>query len=134
MSVLVAIVSVLPTFVVQEDAASVKQLAGVSKKEWVFKEFAQFISRTPAGCIQGESWEFHSDGKLVITKCESGKIVTAEKRWSLRRKSPLDVALTIDGTEYLLLFPTVRKPKEKMILRIKSDEKVGTTKDLVFSR
>jgi hypothetical protein len=132
-SALLAFVSLLPTFFIQDDPASVKQLAGPSKKEWVYEPFKEFIG-IGGGCAGGESWVFHKDGKVEIKKCEGQRIVITEKHWTLRRKSPLDVALTVDGTEYLVLFPRTPKQKEKMILRIKSDAKTGATKDLAFIR
>lgn len=132
-AILLTIASLIPTTPFQDDAASVRQLAGTSKREWVYERFAEFIG-IGGGCSAGESWVFHKDGKVEIKKCERQRIVTTEKHWTLRRKSPLDVAVTIDGTEYLVLFPRTPKQKEKMILRIKSDAKTGATKDLSFIR
>jgi hypothetical protein len=118
----------------QDTADDVKKLVGGGEKVWVYERFETYMGDENR-CQRGESWTFYEDNRLVIKKCERGRAVVEEKRWSAERKSPIDVAVKIGDSEYLLLIapPKPRSNRETMILRQKAVSKTGKTKDMIFS-
>jgi hypothetical protein len=117
----------------QEVPEAVGKLVGGDEKAWIYERFETYMGDRNK-CRRGESWTFYRGGRVVIKKCDGGRVTVEEKRWDVERKSSIDVALKVGDVEYLLLFapPKPRSAREKMILRQKADVKTEKTKDFIF--
>lgn len=117
----------------QEKTNLVGKLVGEDEKAWVYERFETYMGDRNR-CRRGETWTFRREGRVVIKKCDGGRVTAEEKQWSVERKSSIDIVLKVGDVEYLLLFtpPRPRSIREKMILRQKASVKTEKTKDLIF--
>ena len=117
----------------EETKEAINKLVGKNEKTWIFQRFEEYMGNK-SKCISGESWTFFQDGRVVVKKCEGRSVKDEEKRWRVEQKSPIDITITVGEDEYLLIFPPPKRgsSRQSMILRLKSEIKIHSTKDLVF--
>ncbi len=110
--------------------AAVQKLTGSTSREWIFQ---QVITKMGSGaeCTQGNAYRFYSDHRLVIEKCENGRLVKTTHNWTIVQEGPLDIAITIDGTRYYLLFRDAGGA-HLMRLQMRSSSKTQPTNEQEF--
>lgn len=110
-------------------------LAGSRGKRWTFEKFDKYLGQENR-CTKGETWTFLPNETLDVARCVENKVVRRETKFALRAKSDQDVALTVDGAEYLVIFParSAGSKREELILRQRAESTTQETVDRVFFR
>ena len=111
------------------DASS--KLTGTQSREWLAGDVKTWMG-SDTSCTSGERYRFYADKTLRQENCSGGHIKTSDRTWSLSEDGPLDVALTIDGDHYLVIFFEGPDKLQHMILRTRSDSKVAPNVDREF--
>lgn len=130
----------LPMSILAQDESSLlkesrENLTGNFSREWIAERFERFLGQGDQ-CVQGETFTFHADGRLIVKQCLNETIELTEYRWSLEQISELDVELRYDDKSYRLLFFSKESDPfiEYMTLRLFTDEKTDPVEDREFQR
>jgi hypothetical protein len=113
-----------------EEAA--QKLTGGGSREWTFVQMRKLMG-AEQNCIEGEVYEFSSEKSLTIEQCVNGKVNITKHLWSIEETTPIDITISIDGKQYLLLFKESDK-SYLMKLRTLAESKLTPTIDKEFSR
>jgi hypothetical protein len=79
------------------------KLTGAQSRVWTFERFDITLGKGKS-CKSGESYQFSSDHKVTIERCEHNQVMDDVRPWSVEKKSELDTYITIGKDRYLLLF------------------------------
>jgi hypothetical protein len=109
-----------------------QKLAGDGSRDWTFVQMRKLMG-AEQNCIEGEVYEFSSDKSLTIEQCLNGKVNSTKHHWSIEETGPIDITISIDNDQYVLLFKETDK-SYLMKLRRLAGIKATPTIDKEFSR
>jgi hypothetical protein len=107
-----------------------KKLAGSKGHDWIYEKIVMFLGPGDK-CKQGERYRFKADHTVVISKCVDSKLQSSTQNWSIQSVDALETHIDVAGTSYILIFWD-NSNGHFMLLRTKSDVKVGATIDKQF--
>jgi len=119
------------TEVFADDSQFARQLTGEAQRRWLLTEFEVFMGNDDK-CLEGEDYTFSRNNTVLIRRCEAGKIIEAERNWSLDASDELDLFIRLGTETFVLVFFRNDAERDCLILRQRAKQKDVATRDSIL--
>jgi hypothetical protein len=109
-------------------------LAGTTSHTWSEVVKTGYLATVnPPLCTQPTTYQFFSDGHVIIQECSHDTLKSTSHSWSVQATDAFDITLQIDSTSYVLLVKTAATSgtgDTHILLRLPSVSKIIEVSDI----